>query len=136
MVRQETCKRINDLFRCLVCVGALLQKPQQTTLSGFGIGLHFLLGCYKLFNLSLFILTNPTVFKIRSFCAHFLCVVLCLGSLSGAQRSLHAACEGKANAHPLLSFLLSSSSSVSLCSAIHTSNYRVCDGYYNTDLPG
>lgn len=48
--------------------------------------------------------------------------------------SPHAACEGKSNTHPLLSFLLPFSSS--LCSAIHTSNYRVCDGYYNTDLPG
>lgn len=51
------------------------------------------------------------------------------------QRSLHVACEAKVNAHPLLSF--SSVIPLScLCSAIHTSNYRVCDGYYNTDLPG
>lgn len=40
----------------------------------------------------------------------------------------------KPNARPLLSPLLSLSPS--LCPATHTSNYRVCDGYYNTDLPG
>lgn len=40
----------------------------------------------------------------------------------------------KLNARPLLSPLLSLSPS--LCPATHTSNYRVCDGYYNTDLPG
>lgn len=38
------------------------------------------------------------------------------------------------NARPLLSLLLSLSPS--LCPATYTSNYRVCDGYYNTDLPG
>lgn len=53
--------------------------------------------------------------------------------VSIAPMSLHVACESKVNTHPLLSLLSFSSS---LLSAIHTSNYRVCDGYYNTDLPG
>lgn len=115
----------------------LSRKPQTNTCTEYddiqhGVICSWMLEMFKLVYTAEIHCVLIAVFFVVFFCLFF---VPTFGlKVSLAPVSLHVACKGKVNAQPVLSPLLPSSSS--LCPAMRTSNYRVCDGYYNTDLPG